>query len=106
MRTVNECIDMIYEWCKKLCYTDRYSVYTFDTHELDDGSVRIDFSILYRQKLGAQVIPSIQEGTVYISNRGNMYYYNYLGKKKALPLGRLNPLNSVLDVAKDIDLDD
>ena len=72
-------IQELREMVNVLLYTSRYEVNEFSWKELPNKEVEVFFEIK-REDLNGDII--YQEGTVYITPHGRMYFLNFMGNKK------------------------
>lgn len=65
-----------------LIYSFSYSVDLFKITPDEKDNIRVDFRIKKFEKFSGKIYTLYQTGHVYISSKGKIYYYNFLGNKK------------------------
>lgn len=82
-------IEGIKEACRQvnsLRYTFTYKVSKFEITELDDGDLRVDFGISRVERFKEKNVKTNQTGTIYVNQKGKLYWITFMGKKKPLTL--------------------
>lgn len=87
----NKQLEGIKESCRKihsLCYTHKYSVTKQDYTKLENGDYKVTFEIRREEKhpKTKQIVFTYQTGTIYVSTKGKLYWYNFMGNKRDITL--------------------
>lgn len=87
----NRFIDGVKEACRKihsLCYTSKYVVSVMNFSYVENGDLKIDFEIKRNEtpSTSKETIYTYQTGTIYVSTKGNIYWYNFTHTKKPVTI--------------------
>lgn len=74
----DKAIKELNEMVNKLLYTAKYTINEFSWKELQNKEIEVYFEI--RRDDNGDIV--YQDGTVFITPRGKMYFINYMGNKK------------------------
>lgn len=81
--------------CRKvrgLIYTASYFIDRFDITPDEKDNIRIDFRIKRKEHFNGDEYITYQTGHFFISPKGKLFYYNFLGNKK--PVTHFGPIVS------------